>query len=257
MSEASAEEGEELSVSVGDAVRNGIISSEYLAYHIARVQEFLESVGIPKHRLRFRQHHKEEMAHYAVDCWDAEFWSEKYGWMEIVGIADRGDFDLTAHSTASNVSMAVRNDRGEKVIPHVIEPSYGIDRIIYAILESAFHEEQVSAGKEERRRVLRFKKEIAPVRAAVFPLLNREELKQKAEEVFNMLREEMQKQGAIVVYDDSGSIGRRYRRQDEIGTPFCITIDYETLENDTVTVRDRDTMQQKRVHIGELTVFLG
>ena len=235
-SEASAEEGEELSVSVGDAVRNGIISSEYLAYHIARVQEFLESVGIPKHRLRFRQHHKEEMAHYAVDCWDAEFWSEKYGWMEIVGIADRGDFDLTAHSTASNVSMAVRNDRGEKVIPHVIEPSYGIDRIIYAILESAFHEEVVSPAKEEKRRVLRFKKEIAPVRAAVFPLLNREELKRKAEEVFNMLREEMQKQGAIVVYDDSGSIGRRYRRQDEIGTPFCITIDYETLENDTVTV---------------------
>jgi glycyl-tRNA synthetase len=168
--------------------------------------------------------------------------------MEIMGLADRGDYDLSSHSALSGVDMSVHAESA-KIIPHVIEPSYGIDRIIYALLESSFYEEQVGT---ENRRVLRFKREIAPIRAAVFPLLNRDELKQKAREVFQMLRDA----AFIVEYDDSGSIGRRYRRQDEIGTPYCITIDYETLDDDTVTVRERDTMEQVRVPIGKLEEVL-
>ena len=240
--------------SVGDAVRTGIIANEYLGYHIAKVGEFLDVIGIPGDKIRFRQHHREEMAHYARDCWDAEFFSERYGWVEIVGMADRGDYDLSAHASHSNTDMSVHLQvQGEadkdkvktKAIPHVIEPSYGIDRIIYALLESAFYEEQV--GKEKRN-VLGFKKEMAPIRAAVFPLLNRDELKKRAREMFQKLRDE----GIFVEYDGSGSIGRRYRRQDEIGTPYCVTIDYETLENDTVTIRERDTMKQVRVPVAEV-----
>ncbi|MHC1610105.1 MAG: glycine--tRNA ligase [Candidatus Methanospirareceae archaeon] len=238
--------GGEWEKSVGEAVRSGIIPNEYLGYHIARVNEFLESIGIPPARVRFREHHRDELAHYATDCWDAEFLSDKYGWMEIVGVADRGDYDLSAHASSLNLSLHTGSG---KIIPHVIEPSYGIDRIIYALLESAFYEEQVGT---EKRRVLRFKREIAPMQAAVFPLLNRDKLKIKAKEVFQMLRD-----GSFIVeYDDSGSIGRRYRRQDEIGTPYCITIDYETLEDDTVTVRERDTMKQVRVPITELKEVL-
>jgi glycyl-tRNA synthetase len=241
-------EGQEEEKSIGDAVHNGIVANEYLGYHLARVAEFLEKIGIPRDRLRFRQHHRDEMAHYAQDCWDAEFLSDRYGWMEIVGVADRGDYDLSAHASLSNVDMSVHVESA-KVIPHIIEPSYGIDRILYALLESSFDEEQVGA---EIRRVLRFKREIAPIRAAVFPLLNRDELKRKAREVFQKLRDA----SFFVEYDDSGSIGRRYRRQDEIGTPYCITIDYQTLDDDTVTVRERDTMNQVRVPIAKLEEVL-
>ncbi len=233
-------DGEECETSVGDAVRRGTIANEYLGYHMARVKEFLERAGIPSDRLRFRQHRKDEMAHYAHDCWDAEFLSRRYGWMEIVGIADRGDYDLAAHATYSKEDMGVSG-----VIPHVIEPSYGLDRIIYAIMECAFTEEHV--GKETRR-VLRLTPALAPVKAAVFPLLNREELKQKAKSVFQSLKRRV----VYVDYDESGSIGRRYRRQDEIGTPYCVTIDYQTLEDDTVTIRSRDTMEQDRVRIEDL-----
>ncbi len=236
--------GEPEEMTVGDAVSRGIIANEYLGYHVARVDEFLESIGLTRDRLHFRQHEQDEMAHYATDCWDAEFLSDKYGWMEIVGIADRSDYDLSAHAASLNVDMSVHTGVG-KVVPHVIEPSFGLDRIIYALLESAFYEEQL---EKETRRVLRFKSDIAPIQVAVFPLLNREELKSKANEVFEQLRAA----SFIVEYDTAGSIGKRYRRQDEIGTPYCITIDYDTLEDDTVTVRERDTMQQVRFPIAKL-----
>ncbi|MHC1635764.1 MAG: glycine--tRNA ligase [Candidatus Methanospirareceae archaeon] len=241
--------GKEMEEVLEEAVRKGIIANEYMAYHMAKAREFLEKIGIPSERMRFRQHERDEMAHYARDCWDVEFFSERFGWIEIVGIADRGDYDLRAHSAFSKADMSVlieEGDRKEKIIPHVIEPSYGIDRIVYAVLESAFYEEVV--GKEERR-VLRLKKEIAPIRAAVLPLLTRGELKEKAREIFRELK---LSSSLFIEYDESGSIGRRYRRQDEIGTPYCITVDYETLEKGTVTIRDRDTMEQIRVPIGEI-----
>ncbi|MHC1579356.1 MAG: glycine--tRNA ligase [Candidatus Alkanophagales archaeon] len=249
---------EEIEITVGEAVERKIIAHEYLGYHMARVQQFLEKIGIPVGRLRFRQHGRDEMAHYAEDCWDAEFLSERFGWVEIVGIADRGDYDLSAHSRKAKVDMSVPvaaedapegAETKERVFPHVIEPSYGIDRIVYALLESSFHKEEV---RGEVRRVLRFKRCVAPVEVAVLPLLNRKELVDKAREVFRLVRSH----GIFAEYDASGSIGRRYRRQDEIGTPYCITIDYETLENDTVTIRDRDSMRQVRVRIAELPAKL-
>ncbi|RLG38235.1 MAG: glycine--tRNA ligase [Candidatus Alkanophagales archaeon] len=251
---------EELETTVKDAVERKIITHEYLGYHMARVQQFLEKIGIPLAKLRFRQHERDEMAHYAEDCWDAEFLSERFGWVEIVGVADRGDYDLRAHSLKAKADMSIpvtasksekmeEESRSLSVFPHVIEPSYGIDRIIYALLESSFHKEEV---RGEVRRVLRLKTHVAPVEVAVLPLLNREPLVNKAREVFQMLR----RHRIFAEFDASGSIGRRYRRQDEIGTPFCITIDYETLENDTVTIRDRDSMKQVRVSISELPAKL-
>ena len=247
-------EGAEVEKSLEEAVRSGLIANEYLGYHVVKVGEFLERIGIPKDRLQFRQHRKDEMAHYARDCWDAEFLSDRYGWMELVGVADRGDYDLSVHAAFSNVDMSVHTEvkgeaAAEKVVPHVIEPSFGIDRIFYALLESSLYNEQV--GKEKRK-VLRFKSEIAPIKAAVFPLLNRDVLKEKAKAVVQILRAE----SIFAEYDGSGSIGRRYRRQDEIGTPYCITIDYETLEDGAVTIRERDTMKQVRVPIADIKGFI-
>ncbi len=241
-------EGEPTETSIGDAVSRGVIANEYLGYHIGRVDEFLRRIGLPYERVHFRQHEKDEMAHYAMDCWDAEYLSEKYGWMEIVGIADRGEYDLSAHATSLNLDLRVRTETG-KIVPHVIEPSFGLDRIIYALLESAYYEEQL---EKETRRVLRFTGEIAPIQVAVFPLMNRAELKSKAREVF----EQLLNASFFVEYDTSGSIGKRYRRQDEIGTPYCVTIDYDTLEDDTVTVRERDSMEQVRVPIVDLQAAL-
>ncbi len=241
-------EGEPTETSIGDAVSRGVIANEYLGYHIGRVDEFLRRIGLPYERVHFRQHEKDEMAHYAMDCWDAEYLSEKYGWMEIVGIADRGEYDLSAHATSLNLDLRVRTETG-KIVPHVIEPSFGLDRIIYALLESAYYEEQL---EKETRRVLRFTGEIAPIQVAVFPLMNRAELKSKAREVF----EQLLNASFFLEYDTSGSIGKRYRRQDEIGTPYCVTIDYDTLEDDTVTVRERDSMEQVRVPIVDLQAAL-
>lgn len=241
-------QGEATEMSVHDAVRQGIIANQYLGYHLARVDQFLEGIGLPRAQLHFRQHQRDEMAHYATDCWDAEFLSGKYGWMEIVGVADRGNYDLSAHAASLQLDLQVQTGSG-KVVPHVIEPSFGLDRIIYALLESAFYEEEV---ERETRRVLRFTPAMAPVQVAVFPLLNREELQRKAQEIFEQLRAA----SFFVEYDTAGSIGKRYRRQDEIGTPYCITIDYQTLEDGTVTVRDRDTMQQVRIPLSELPAAL-
>ncbi len=343
----------QLEMSLGEAVEQGIIAHQFLAYALAMTQQFLVRVGVSPERLRFRQHMKDEMAHYAIDCWDAEILSDRFGWVEIVGIADRTDYDLKAHSRVSKTdlsvyveydeprvvekvvvkpdmgkigpafkgkakavmdalkSMDVKNGfdsksnqmisiqvdgeqvdippdmyeiqqvtetiHGENIVPHVIEPSFGIDRIIYAVLEHAFREEEVQGedevhgedvvkgedevqgkdkvkvedevqskdkvkSEDEGRIVLGLKSEVAPVQAAVLPLLTREELIGPAREMESALK----KKGVMAAYDDSGTIGRRYRRNDEIGTPYSITVDYDTLEDGTVTIRDRDSMKQVR-----------
>ena len=326
---------DQIEMSLGEAVEQGIIAHQFLAYALAMTHQFLVRVGVSPERLRFRQHMKDEMAHYAIDCWDAEILSDRFGWVEIVGIADRTDYDLNAHSRVSKTdlsvyveydeprvvekvvvkpdmgkigpafkgkakavsdalkSMDVKNEsdptsdqmisiqvdgeqvdippdmyeiqqvtetiHGENIVPHVIEPSFGIDRIIYAVLEHAFREEEVHGedvvkgedevqgkdkvkGEDEGRIVLGLKSEVAPVQAAVLPLLTREELIGPAREMESALK----KKGVMAAYDDSGTIGRRYRRNDEIGTPYSITVDYDTLEDGTVTIRDRDSMKQVR-----------
>ena len=310
-------------VTLRGAVNRSIVAHEFLAYHIALTNLFLQRVGISPDKLRFRQHKKDEMAHYAIDCWDAEIETDRFGWIEVVGIADRTDYDINAHSKMSKTELAVYVEydeprmvtsfvvkpnmgklgpvfkgkakavaealkalsqeelekdeikvvidgeeitvpsdvvefaeetvkvSGETVVPHVIEPSYGIDRILYCAMEHAFDEEMVVANEndenpeEDKRIVLRFKGEVAPVQVAVLPLITRSELINPAKEIVMQVRE----RGLLVAYDDSGTIGRRYRRNDEIGTPYSVTIDYQSLDDKTVTIRDRDTMKQIRAPI--------
>ncbi|NYT07462.1 MAG: glycine--tRNA ligase [Methanomicrobiales archaeon] len=296
---------------MGEAVGDGTVANQYVAYYLALTHELMVSIGVNPEKLRFRQHLPDERAHYAEDCWDAEIFSERFGWVETVGIADRTDYDLRAHERQSGERFSVfipyetprRESRirvipdmgalgprfrgnaravaeaicacvpgpegltvtidgedvlitpdlytvkeeivevpGTEVVPHVIEPSYGIDRMIYAVLEHSYHEEMVEG---EARRVLRLPPGVAPVQVAVFPLMNRDGLPEIALEIAAAVRGV----GILAEYDDSGAIGRRYRRQDEVGTPFAITVDYDTRDDGTVTLRDRDSMCQVRVPI--------
>jgi glycyl-tRNA synthetase len=343
-SQEAQQEGKSIRMTVREAVDAGVIAHEILGYNIALTNEFLTKVGIHPTRLRFRQHLKDEMAHYAIDCWDAEIETDRFGWVEIVGIADRTDYDLKAHTRVSKTELyvyveydepkmvtrfvvkpnmgklgpvfkgkaktvadalkqlseeelskdeikitvggeelTVSSDvvdfaeetvkiSGENVIPHVIEPSYGIDRIFYGIMEHAYDEENVvqkaaesglkgseeaekeavagkdegeTEGEEEARLVMHFSSAVAPVQVAVLPLLTRKELSDPAKDIIVKLREKT----LLVNYDDSGTIGRRYRRNDEIGTPYCVTVDYDTLKDETVTIRDRDSMRQIRAPV--------
>ncbi len=315
-------EGEPVEISAGDAHDKGIVSSQILIYQLYIAQKFLRELGIPDEVIRFRQHLPTEMAHYAIDCWDVEVYTEKYGWVEIIGIADRTDFDLKSHTEHSNedlrvfiehdvpkmvkkltikpnmskfgpyfkedapkiikaledidveeVKKSIESDnafniqiedknfellpehlnfeeieeiiRGEKIFPHVIEPSYGIDRIVYSVLLHTFTE-------DNEREYFKLPKEIAPVEVSVFPLLNKKELNQIALKIRGDLRDN----GFIAQFDTSGTIGRRYARSDEIGVPFAITVDHESLDDKKVTIRNRDDLKQKRVLISDIPEIL-
>ncbi len=299
---------EEMEITLKEAVDRGIVAHETIAYYLWFTQEFLKAVGVDPDRLRFRQHLSDEMAHYAADCWDAEALLS-YGWTELVGIADRGCWDLSQHIEHSNADMRafkpfdepkevertvikprydllgpefkgkageigealegmdpdsledgeavlsidgeeividpeyfeIENVKekvaGERIVPHVIEPSHGLDRIIYTILEHAV------VTDEDDYTVLKLKPNVAPTKVGVFPLMAKDDLDTKAK----VIDEKLRLSGIDSFYDDSGSIGRRYARMDEIGTPWCITVDYQTLEDSTVTIRDRDTNEQIRI----------
>lgn len=313
------ERGQIDEMTLGDAVSHGIIAHEMLAYYVARTYGFLKAVGVSDDRMRFRQHKSDEMAHYAADCWDAEVLLDRLGWIEVVGVADRTDYDLKSHMAQSGASLrvfvhfkkperrrrlAIKPDmkalgprfkgqakaiaealksmnietlkaagdhitvladgeryeierslvsfeeveeeiRGEEVIPHVIEPSFGIDRIIYTVLDHSYREEVVEG---ETRIVLSLLPGISPVDVAVLPLMDRDELVAPARDILA----EFRKKSLVAEYDASGSIGRRYRRNDEIGTPYSVTVDYETIEEGSVTIRDRGSMSQIRVRICDL-----
>ena len=313
-------EKETLELTAQEALDQGIVSSETLIYQLYLAKKFLNEIGIKDEVLRFRQHLPGEMAHYALDCWDVECLTDKYGWVEIIGIADRGDYDLTAHSKfsneeldiykefdepklikktvikpnlkkfgpafkgdspkiktyienlsedeVSNIKSSIEADgkftleldgsyeileehlifedieeeiKGEKIVPHVIEPSFGIDRILYCTLLHSFKE-------TEEKDYFQFAKEIAPIQVSVFPLMNKDGLGEIAVEITHDLREA----GFTVDNDTSGTIGKRYARADEVGVPIAITVDFDTKEDNTVTIRDRDTEEQERVEIGAL-----
>ncbi|MDH7593561.1 MAG: glycine--tRNA ligase [Methanomicrobiales archaeon] len=305
-------------VAMDEAVKKGLVAHEYVAYYLALTHEILVRVGLSPEKIRFRQHMPDERAHYATDCWDVEFLSERFGWVEVVGIADRTDYDLKAHASESGTSFSVflplenpirvkrrclvprmkllgplfkgkakeiaekiermepaegeitleiageririppelyeiREEevevRGQEVIPHVVEPSYGIDRMLYAVLEHSYAEEVVEG---ETRRVLRLPPWVSPVQVAVLPLMPRDGLDEIAREIHGRLT--LKK--IVAEYDENGAIGRRYRRQDEIGTPFAITVDYETKDTGTVTLRERDSMKQVRIPLEGLEDLL-
>ncbi len=214
----------------------------------ARFQWYLDH-GIPESSLRLRPHDADELSHYSVGTSDVEF-TYPWGWGELEGIANRTDYDLKQHAEFSGQDLSYfEQDTDTRYVPYVIEPAAGADRATLAFLLAAFHEEEVSTagGKTETRTVLRLDPRLAPNKVAVLPLSKKPELVPIADRVAGDLR----KYGMIDV-DSAGSIGRRYRRQDEVGTPLCVTIDFETLEDDAVTVRDRDTMEQTRVSLDRL-----
>ncbi len=313
-----------ITITAKEALETGIVANEILIYQIYLAKKFLKDLGIPDDVLRFRQHLPNEMAHYAIDCWDVEVKTDRYGWVEIIGIADRGDYDLKSHSKHSNEELnlfiqyenpkiisktiikpnmakfgpafkqdagkvksflenideelieTVKNSiekqgsykasiddsyfeikkehvtfenieekvKGEKIIPHVIEPSFGIDRILYSVLLHSFHK----AENEEDKDYFKLANSIAPIQIGVFPLMNKDNLNELATEITSSLRNS----GFMVDYDTSGTIGKRYARADEIGVPIAITIDYDSLEDSKVTIRDRDTEKQERVNIEDL-----
>lgn len=318
-----------ITISAKEALENGIVANEILIYQIYLAKKFLKELGIPDEVLRFRQHLPNEMAHYAIDCWDVEVKTDRYGWVEIIGIADRGDYDLKSHSKHSNeelnifiqyeepkiisktiakpnmakfgpsfkqnapkvksflenidsvmvekIKTSIKKDgiyealidgeafeiknehvtfedveeeiKGKKIIPHVIEPSFGIDRILYSVLLHSFH----TAETEEDKEYFKLANSIAPIQVGVFPLMNKSELNSLATEITTNLRNS----GFMVDYDTSGTIGKRYARADEIGVPIAITIDYDSLEDNSVTIRDRDTEEQERVSIKDLKKVVG
>ena len=221
---------------------------EWFDYWLKERRNWYLELGIREENLRLRQHTKGELAHYARECYDIEYLFPM-GWSELEGIANRGDFDLVQHAKFSGKSLTYLDEEAqEHIIPYIIEPSAGVDRSMLAFLCDAYDEEP---DKDEIRVVLRLHPALAPFKAAVLPLSRKEPLVKLAQEVYSDLR-----QCWMVSYDDAQSIGRRYRRQDEIGTPFCITIDFQSLEDNQVTIRERDTMNQIRVPIAELKAAL-
>ena len=208
--------------------------------------------GIRKENLRLRRHGEDELAHYAKDCYDIEY-RFPWGWAELEGIANRTDFDLRAHGEASGQDLTYFDEETrERYHPYVIEPSGGVDRAALAFLVDGYDEElDTSSAKEETRVVLRFHRHVAPIKVAVLPLSRNAKLTPTAREVHALVRQHFTTQ-----YDDAQSIGRRYRRQDEIGTPYCVTVDFQSLEDKAVTIRDRDSMQQIRVPIASLAYVL-
>jgi glycyl-tRNA synthetase len=233
---------------------------KWLDYWLEERLKFYENIGIPRERLHARNVPDEERAFYSKGTYDIEY-DFPFGRQELEGVAYRTDYDLLQHQKGSGKSLEYFDDEAkQRFIPHVVEPSAGVDRTILALICDAYAEDQApnDKGEMESRIVLRFHPRMAPIKCAVFPLLkNKEPLVAKAKEIVALLRPHM-----FVFYDESGAIGRRYRRQDEIGTPFGVTIDFETLGEkdpalrDTVTLRDRDSMQQERVAIQDLPGIL-
>ncbi|MDO5850804.1 MAG: His/Gly/Thr/Pro-type tRNA ligase C-terminal domain-containing protein, partial [Methanobacteriaceae archaeon] len=209
---------------------------------------WLKSLGIKDEKLRYRDHAKEELSFYSKATTDIEF-MYPMGWGELWGIADRTDYDLSVHMEHSKQDLRYLDpETNERYVPYVVEPSLGLDRVLLAFLCNAYEKEPLENGEE--REVLHIHPALAPMKATILPLIKKNH-SEKAMEIYSKLCKEF-----MVSYDESGSIGKRYRRSDAIGTPVAITIDDETLENNTVTVRDRDTMEQEKINIDDLEKYL-
>jgi glycyl-tRNA synthetase len=215
--------------------------------------QWFVNLGMTKEKLQWHQHEPDKLAHYAKDAYDIEYLFP-FGWGEIEGIHNRTDYDLSRHQEYSGKAMQYFDEQTkEKFIPYIIETSAGASRSFMAFLVDAYREEEAPTadGKMDLRTVMRFHPNLAPLKAAIFPLVNREGMPEISKKIEASLRPHLR-----VFYDDSGAVGRRYRRQDEVGTPFCITVDSQTLQDQTVTVRDRDSMQQERIGIDNILQYL-
>ncbi|MBC8111785.1 MAG: glycine--tRNA ligase [Verrucomicrobia bacterium] len=231
-------------------VRPGTETEAYNTWKAARLK-FHQAIGLPAHKLRYHEH--EKLAHYAKAAVDIEF-EFPFGFREMEGIHSRSDFDLSSHETFSKKKLRYHdNEINQNYVPFVVETSVGADRLFLAVLCNAYTEETVGEGEEQKTRIyLKLHPALAPIKAAILPLVKRDGLAEKAQAIFDDLKYEFR-----VFYEEKDAIGKRYTRQDLIGTPFCIAVDYETMENDTVTIRYRDTTEQIRVPISELKSIIG
>lgn len=240
-------EKKEKKMSLVEAHKKKIIKKDWHAYWLGQGLLWFESMGADLKNFRIRQHDKEELSHYSTDTWDLEY-KFPFGWKELQGIADRGNFDLSQHEKFSKTKMQVLDEETkERFIPEVVcEPSFGVERALLVFLYESY------SVSEKGNIVLKLNPKLSPVKAAVFPLMKKGEQADIAKGIFEELKKKFN-----VNYDTSGSVGRRYARNDEIGTPYCITVDDESLSEKTVTIRDRDTTEQKRVKISDLRSVLG
>lgn len=234
---------EPIKMKIIEALKKEIIKKDWHAYWLATELKWFFDLGADPKKFRIRQHEKDELSHYSSDTWDIEY-RFPFGWKELEGIADRGDFDLSQHEKFSKKDLKIFDeDLRKKLLPHVIcEPSLGVERTFLVFMLDAYFYDKIRNNV-----VLRLNPKLAPVKAAIFPIVKKPSFERVAERVFRDLRKEWN-----VIYDRSGSIGRRYARNDEIGTPFCITIDQDSLKNKDVTIRLRDTTKQIRVKIKDL-----
>jgi glycyl-tRNA synthetase len=231
-------------ISLSEALNSGMLKKPAYAYCMYIAHYLTKKLGYSNEVMRYRQHSPNERAHYADDAWDLEIDTQQFGWVEICGIHDRTDYDLRRHGEFSNndFKVSMGDDPQEQEIPQILEVAYGIDRIIYTLLETCF-------SVKDKRINLQLKNYLAPNLVAVFPLVsNKEEITDLAKKVHKSLQDNL----IDSFYDESGSIGKRYRRQDELGTPYCITVDYDSLDDNAATIRDRDTMDQIRVELDEI-----
>jgi glycyl-tRNA synthetase len=226
---------------------------EWFEYWKAQRMQWFVDLGVSKDKLRFRDHEQDELAHYAKAATDIEY-EFPFGWGELEGVADRTDFDLRRHADAAGEDLRYFDpETEERYFPFVIEPAVGVDRTLLVLLLDAYREEEAPTAKggTEKRTYLALHKDIAPIKVAVLPLSRNEQLAPEARRVFDLVKPHW-----MCDYDDAGSIGRRYRRQDEVGTPFCVTIDFDSIEDHRLTVRERDSMTQERIAIDELVDHL-
>ena len=233
-------------ITLEEAINKKVLKNKAYAWSILLAHRVFTAIGRPREKMRLRQHHADEKAFYADDAWDLEIELNSFGWTECCGIHDRTTYDLTQHAKFSKQELTVRTEEGKVIVPHVIEIAFGVDRPFYALLDLAFFRREADA----QRTVLSLPTRIAPIQVGVFPLLKKDGLPEKAKEVLNELKK------LRTYYDESGSIGKRYSRLDAIGVPFCITIDHDSLKDNSVTVRERDTLKQDRVKISELKATL-
>jgi len=244
--EAQKKGEEAIRISIKDAIKEKIFPSDWIPYFLAKELEFYVALGIPEDCLRIRHLLPEETAHYSLGNFDLEI-KYDFGWKETVSNAARGDYDLKSHMKQSGQDLTVLMDDGSKVLPHVIEPSFGLERTIAAVLYHAFTED-----KERGWNWFKFPAKLSPYTAGIFPLVSKDNMPEVAREIYDDLRKDFD-----VFYDEKGSIGKRYARADEIGTAFCITVDSQTLSDKTVTLRNRNDGKQVRIKSDDLAAELG
>jgi glycyl-tRNA synthetase len=238
-------DGHYLELSVQEALDRNILPNKLVGYYLALLVEFFEKTGIDKKRTRLRRLSDDEKAFYSTVAFDFEV-DTSIGWLELVACNYRSDYDLKSHSVTSKTNLEVM-DEEVKVLPHVFELSLGVDRCIYSIIEHSYFVDR----ENEDRAVLKLRPYLSPIHAGVLPLLKKPEFKKKSNKLLTLIQKDFD-----IFYDEAGSIGRRYRRLEEIGTPFAFTIDHQTLEDDSITVRYRDSMKQERIRIEDASSFL-